>query len=344
MPQKTKMKLKQLEKDTQVVIKVPIRANKDNNYEIANFNKQNNIKITAVYVNNKGEEKAITKTVKTNIEWTAQTKAIIEQEIAKNITISTNNEQNQATKNVILQTIVRTGLENNNLPIRQTNINIKVPTIGEIKPQEVLVMANQTKATNGKQGITFNKENWKYDETTGILNINTKNEPIENKISWDKTQKDEYIITYIFPEEITTKITDPQTQIKQNVNLEITTYGSNTQQTEAKQEMLINMIEAKGEILSTNIYNTMEQLSKGYLYSNINKNIEYTVKNDIQIPYTKIIDKIITTNPADTILANEIETSLANNAIYTKTELKICEISIFTTNNLTYIIKIVLQK
>lgn len=305
------LKLKQLDKDTQVVIKIPVYANKDNIYDIANFNKQNNIKITATYVDNNAKEVKITKTVKTSLEWNAKVKAVVEQEVLKNINITT-------TKGVMLQTVVRTELENSILPIQKTDINIKVPTIDGIKPEKVLVIANGTKATNGKDSIAFNKDNWNYNEKTGELNINTKNEAIENKVSWDKGAKDEYVITYIFPEAVTSKIT-PELNVNQEVTAKITAYGATTQDVSVKQELKIDMATLKGEVVSNTVQNSKEQLSKGYLYSKVNKTMEYVVKNIVQIPNVELIDKIVITNRPENLLEGDKQVSLNNYSLYTKT-------------------------
>lgn len=303
------IKLKQLDKDTQVIIKVPVYANKDNTYDLANFNKQNNVKVTATYVNDAGKEIAITKTVKTSIEWTAGIKAVAEQELVKNVSLN---------NGTMLQTAVRTGLENNNLPIQKTNIDVTAPTIDGIKPIKAIVIANQTKATNGKEGNAFNENNWSYNETTGVLNINVENTATDNKVAWDKTQKDEYIITYIYPETALAKITEGL-DVKQNVAVKITAYGTTTQEALTSQEMSIDMLTKQGEIISSTISNTMTQLSKGYFYSNINKDIEYTIKNTVQISDVDLVNRILIGNKTDELLTGERTTALGDLSVYHST-------------------------
>lgn len=303
------IKLKQIDKDNKILVKLPIYANKDNIYDISNLNKQNSIKITATYVKDDGKEEVINKTVKTNIEWTAQIKAIVEQEVSKNINL--NNQK------IMVQSIVRTGLENSNLPIQQTQINVEVPTIGGIKPEKVSVIANQTKATNGKPGIEFEKENWNYNEQNGILKLDIKNETVNNKVIWDKTQKDEYVITYIFPETVLDKITQDE-KIVQNVKAKITAYGSTLTQDIIEQEMLINITEVKGEFLSNTITSSIKQLSKGYLYSKLDKEITYNLRNNIQVQDVELVDKILIYNKVDSLLSGQNE-DILNSSTYKST-------------------------
>ncbi len=332
------IKLKQLDNGTEVVIKVPTYANKNDVYDIANFNKQNNIKITATYIDNEGKEIPIEKTVKTNVEWTANAEPVLEQEVLKvanlpeyvNMQLNdpaeeTTTESSTVVAGMMLQTKLRTGVNNNNLPIQETNINVEVPTIDGIKPVAVTVIANQTKATNGKNGYEFGTNNWSYNNETGILTINVKNEPVENKISWDKNNKDEYIVTYIYPQDVLAKV-EPELQVPQKAELNMTVYGSNLQQINMQQEMLINLAEQKGNIISSATTNSMEQLSKGYFYSHIDKNTEYTLTNFVQIANKNLVDSVIIENKYDELLSGEeeniIATSLENYSTYSMIQIK----------------------
>ena len=149
------VKLKQINQDSQVIVQIPIIANKEDNFNLANFNKQNNITLEATYVNDAGKEIAINKTIKTNLEWVAEPKASLEQEVQKNKIYTINKE-----RKLFVQTAIKTGLEDNALPIEKTTIQIQVPTIEGVKPEQVKVIATQTMATNAKTGVDFNEENW----------------------------------------------------------------------------------------------------------------------------------------------------------------------------------------
>lgn len=315
--EKNEVNLKQINQDSQVIVQIPILANKDNQFELTNFNKQNNITMEASYVNDDGKEIAIKKTVRTNLEWTAEAKASLEQQVLKNKIYTMNQE-----RKLLLQTLVQTGLENNALPIEKTQIQIQVPTIEGIKPEEVKVIAKQTMGTNGKSGIEFEEENWKYNEESGLLGIITKNENIDNEISWNKEQKDQYVITYIFPEEAIQKIQQQQEmKIKQDIDLKISTYGSTTKEVAQTGSLEINVKEEQGEILTSLLKGSMPKFSKGYLYSKIDQETLYTIENDVQIELTDIVDQILINNKEDKFMLGEQEIATANDTYFKSTKI-----------------------
>ena len=60
--------------------------------------------------------------------------------------------------------------------IKNTNIKVTVPKVGENLPEEVRVHAISTKATNGiTYGESFNADNWNYNSESGELTINVEN-------------------------------------------------------------------------------------------------------------------------------------------------------------------------
>ena len=58
-------------------------------------------------------------------------------------------------------------------------------------------MANNTKATNGKEdGIDFVQTNWNYNEETKLVDIKVENILENNNITWKKNCTDEYLVTF----------------------------------------------------------------------------------------------------------------------------------------------------
>lgn len=176
--------LKQINSGTNVILQVPIVSTYSELFDLSNFSKINNITLTGTYVDNNGKEIKIEKTINVRNEWGKQTKAILEQETKTYMPYAVNGEIG-----TILQTIVKTKLENNNLPVKETNVSIKVPEIQGIKPEEIIVTANNTYATNGEGANKFTKDNWTYDVEKGIINIRVSNEPNENKVIWKKNAR-----------------------------------------------------------------------------------------------------------------------------------------------------------
>lgn len=313
------VKLKQVNQDSQIIVQIPITANQENNFNLANFNKQNQITIDATYVNDEAKEIAIHKTINTNLEWVAEPKASLEQEMLKNKVYTINKE-----RKLLLQTTLKTGLENNILPIEKTQIQIQVPTIAGIKPEVVKVIATQTMATNGKTGVEFSQENWKYNEETGILGIITKNESQENQVSWNKKQKDQYVITYIFNEEAIQKIAEQEVQevkANQDVTVSISAYGSAIKEVTQTANLEMNVKEEKGEIATTAIKGSMPKFSKGYLYSKIEQETIYTIENDVQIDLKELTDQIIIQNKEDKFVVEQEEKATTNYTYFKTTKI-----------------------
>lgn len=294
--------LKQINAGTEIVLEVPISSVKEDLFDLSNFNKINNITLTGSYIGDNGKETKIEKTINVRNEWTKEVNLEIEQETKTFMPYEVKDA-----KGTILQTIVKTGLENNALPIKQTKLSIKVPEVEGVNLKQVLVTAN-TKATNNKE---FTYENYTYNKETGIIDITVNNEINENKVSWEKLNKDEYIITYIFEEKIQ-KISE-----EQEVNVEITAYNVENKVNDTN-TLNIEESKEKGNFVTTQIEAT-NTLSKGYLYTNLEKEVEYFENIKLNISYADIIDKIIVENSIDNFIDSKGKTSGAQNNTYYKT-------------------------
>ncbi|MFR5190979.1 MAG: hypothetical protein ACLTEH_07100, partial [Clostridia bacterium] len=171
---------------------------------------------------------------------------------------------------VILQTILKTNIKDNTLPVKQTDIQITVPSIGGIAPKEVKVVSNSTKATNGEEdGQHFTQDNYSYDAQNKKLNITVKNEPDENgQIIWKKQAQDEYLVTYVYPEEVLSKIGKEGVDVTLQANVNIEAYHYNTAKMEAEITNTITLKEQISQIVSFEITSQTQKISKGYIYAN----------------------------------------------------------------------------
>ena len=69
------------------------------------------------------------------------------------------------------------------MPISSKQIQVKVPEINNLKPEEVIVTAIDTLSTNGEaDGVNFTTDNYTYDNNSGTLTINTENTADENEM------------------------------------------------------------------------------------------------------------------------------------------------------------------
>lgn len=304
--------LKQINSGTSVILEVPVASIKNDSFDLSNFSKINNITLTGTYVDNAGKQIEIEKTINTRNEWNKKVSITVEQELKAFIPYEVNTE-----KGTIIQTIIKTGLENNSLPIKQTKINVKVPTINGEKPNEVKVVAN-TYATNNQENAEFTSQNLIYNKDAGTIDITVNNQPNENKVEWNKNLKDEFVLTYIYSEKVDSVDTD------EIATVSIEAYNNEVTKVEKENILNIKQSEKIGAIVTTQI-TTNNELSKGYLYSNVEKETEYVENIKLDIGYANIVDNIIVENDIENFInskGEQISTTNANaniNYTYFKT-------------------------
>lgn len=282
------IELRQIDRNSEAIIEIPVEINKDDNYDVLNLSKENTAMLSALFVNDNGKERNVTGSIKTKVEINGKINANIEQNITTFIPYTLQNS-----KGLVMQTTINTGLENNNLPVQETMLTLKVPQINGISPKRVNVTANSTMATNGQDGTNFEKENWNYDEGKSEINIIVKNEKDPNNIvSWKKNCKDEYVITYIFDEEIKTPLT-----ISQNAEVTITAYNNELAKNEINEQTRIT--DNIGQIVYNSIELPTNKLSKGNLYAKSEKENTYKIAQKVDIANSELVDQILITNIQD---------------------------------------------
>ena len=316
-----KIYLKQLDTNSNILIELPIIPKKDDIVSADNFIQESKVRIDGTYVNAKGKEIAIEKEHTVKLILNGEAKIVAEATINKYVPYKLGEEYG-----VILQYKIKTGLENNNLPIKTTELQVKVPTINENTPNDIKVMANNTKATNGKEdGIDFVQTNWNYNEETKLVDIKVENILENNNITWKKNCTDEYLVTFKYEgKEIYDYVNSTE---KFNVSTDFTAKieAYNNIETIKEQEFTgkAEITKKINEIVDFNIEATKE-ISKGHIYANFNakEKVEtsYTVKYTANIAYANLINAIEFTQEADNYKdgTTEYSTVVSNkNEIYT---------------------------
>ena len=316
-----KIYLKQLDTNSNILIELPIIPKKDDIVSADNFIQESKVRIDGTYVNAKGKEIAIEKEHTVKLILNGEAEIVAEATINKYVPYKLGEEYG-----VILQYKIKTGLENNNLPIKTTELQVKVPTINENTPNDIKVMANNTKATNGKEdGIDFVQTNWNYNEETKLVDIKVENILENNNITWKKNCTDEYLVTFKYEgKEIYDYVNSTE---KFNVSTDFTAKieAYNNIETIKEQEFTgkAEITKKINEIVDFNIEATKE-ISKGHIYANFNakEKVEtsYTVKYTANIAYANLINAIEFTQEADNYKDGTTEYSTvvsSKNEIYT---------------------------
>lgn len=290
------------------IIEIPVKILSSNEVSTDNFAKEIKTVFTATYIDKKAKENNVSKEIINKLSWDGITENTVETQVATELTkyIPYSNNQNVG---VLVQAKINSAIKNSILPIQQTNIELQVPELNNIKPNSATVIANNTSATNGENnGLNFNNQNYTYNSETGILTINTQNQ--QNKILWLKNTSDEYLATFIFEGEQAYNYVIENglnTEIKVNGNIQV--YSVQPTQIQIPETTTqLTATEQIGELVDYNL-TTTESIAKGQIYANYqatNKkettyNVEYsaTIANanlTNNITFKQNIDQFITAN------------------------------------------------
>lgn len=273
--EKNKITLNQISSKTKAIISAKIKLNHQEMIDVDYLGRETNIEFTSNYTNIKGKTLNINSNIIVRVDYFSDAKAIVDTNVEKYMILG---------NKTIIQTKVTSGIENNVLPIKNTNIKLKAPQINGAIAQDVRVTAINTSATNGiENGNYFTKDNYTYDDKTGIVEIKQENLPNnENKISW-KNGTDEYIVTFIYE----------GIQTIANIDLKATNNITTYKDIEVKneiaksQEISLNGNNVDFELMATG------DLSKGYMYALSNYETLYQSTWSANIAYADFTDTLI---------------------------------------------------
>lgn len=317
--QANSIEFKQINSGEKVKLEIPIELIKEDSIKASQFSLINSINMTGTYVDNNGTQHKVEKEIMLGLNWTSNAELTLESEVTKFVPYDINDE-----KGLILQTTIKSGIKDNVLPIKNTNIQVNVPSINGISPKDIKVNANNTVATNGQEsGINFNENNYNIEEN--IITINVENNLDENqKIFWKKQATDEYVISFIYPEEVLTTISE-QTDVELKVNSKIKLYDADQRVLEGKYENIYKEEGQVGNIIDF-LVTANETLSKGQIYANYDASkkidVEYSEKIIANIGLADLADKIVINQNADKFITESNKTALTtisgNNYAYYK--------------------------
>lgn len=295
--------LNQIGEEESNEIMLPIKFNKQENINIDYLGRETTASLSGTFLDNKGKERNIISDIKIRIDWTSEAQAKVEQKLDKYFKYV----KNQKT-GVLVQTTVTSGLEENKLPIEKNTLEIDVPLIDNIMPEEVKVIAKSTLATNGEENaVSFDENNWNYNNETGKITITVQNNNSSN-ISW-KNGMDEYKVILKYPvENVENNI------IKIKAINKIKAYGKQEEIT-VEDIKDLELVET-GNVITADVIATNEA-NKGYMYANTKYETQYTTKWKAEISDTDLIDTMVLQDKGETFV-NGVEELEANNNIYYK--------------------------
>lgn len=307
--EENKIELNQINAGEKVKIELPITLEKLDRIGKDIYSKESKVKLNAIYVNGENKERKIEKEIKEKLTWKVEEESLEIETSQEVIRYLTYNNQ------TIISMQVKNKLKDSKVAINKKEIEITVPEINGNKPSQVIINNISTGNTNGiTDGSGFSKENYEYNTETGIVRINVENKEGEDgKVAWNKEAADEYIITYKYDINTNEEKIDINTKIITRIE------GINGSKIEGESENNEYKIEGKiGEIVNSKIINNQDKLSKGYMYSNIEKaegkmDTEFSQKYEIEIGWAQALDKVLVKETGEYL--NDID---AKGVIYTK--------------------------
>ena len=264
--------LNQISKGEKREIELQIEITKDEKFDLSNFSKDADVKLTGIFVNNSAKEIKAEKSIIVNLALSEESESSLNAKIFKYATFEEDEK-----KKALIQLKVSSKVVNNLLPVKSTQIGIKVPQLFGIEPEKVSVVSSSTKATNGDDGTAFNENNYKYSD--GIISLKVVNEPNQdNKVAWIKDTTDEYIINLIYNleqknDDNTDSNLNSQNIDNDNISLETKDIGKETVSDEKSKDIKQNENKIQLTIAS--------RLS---LYNNQEKQIDKEINGELTLP------------------------------------------------------------
>ena len=294
--------LNRIDKGESVTLELPIEINTDSAFDVESLDATSKIVLEGTFVNVKdsiintrAKENEIYKEIEVHAKFTAQATAKLEEEITKYIKFEKNDK-----KGVILQTSIKSSLEENILPVKQTELTVEIPKINNIDPTNIVVSSKTTEATNGERSKVLTEKDYEISDGEIIITIeNTKKE--DGKVAWVKDAIDEIIITYIYEEDA---VVDSET-INLNTYGLITVYDAEMNSVGVglqREEELTNNI---GDIVSFDIDVNENKISKGYMLVPGADNTIYVEKISANVGNAELVDSLEIENNVKYLDENE---------------------------------------
>ena len=297
--------LKQINSGSEVEISVPIEYEQEDMSLLSKFDNKNYASFTGTYVDNKGNEKSLSKMTEVEIKWVDSRVSTISTEVVKYIPYN---------NGIILQT--RIDVDNstklNSVPLQKSIVSVDLPEIDGKQPTEVSVVATKLMGTNGTADEKVDFSDGNYHVENNKLNIEVENKEqkylventtindlvdasekaIEEQRVYSESGVDSYVVTFTYTD---TQV-GSESKVVYNVDCENVFYGE-SENTTSNITYEYPLEEKVGEIVSANMVDTVEELSKNYLYLNHYNGGQYEIsletKTVINVSYHDIVESIV---------------------------------------------------
>lgn len=302
------LSLNHINSGTEAVLEIPIKLDFTELMEIDKLNKNSLVTLRGIYVDEKGEETQISKSIKLNASWDLETELNLEQAVTKYVPYEFDGQTG-----LILQLSVKAKQNRQDMvmPVKSAELKIKVPKIAENLPEKIVVTTNSTMATNGGK-LEFTNNNWYYDEENETITITTPGF-IKNGAIWSGVGEDEYFVTYMYSSEVYERVLNSELALHSSVDgkMEIYTSEGVVSKTASSSGDIV-LSEKIGDIVTYNIEANQKEISKGKMYSNCNaeervNDTEYNTTVKANVSNYEMVNGIDMNLPTDNFTDGENE-------------------------------------
>ena len=283
------IKLKQINENENIEIGLSIIAKLSQNMPVEDVSKDSKVVLKAIYVDEKGNEIEIEKTITINISWTGNFETVLTGELVKNISFIQNQEEKELVQVAILSNLKEV---QNKLPVKNNNIQIQIPELDGAKPEEIIVNVQSTASTNGQEeNVVIPEENIVKDLVNGIITIKIENNPVDGNV-WAGNGQDKILVTYIYNKKDMQGINKiAESKVTAQTNM----YSENV--LDSAVTLSMDLSQAKGTVVSLDLRATDTEISKGNMYANTlleNKQFltEFGIKTVASISYKELATEI----------------------------------------------------
>lgn len=300
------MSLNYINSGTESVIEMPIKLDLEEITQLNKLNQGTLVTLRGIYVDENGKETEISKTIKLNIGWNLETELNVEQSITKYVPYSYGEQTG-----LILQVAIKAKQNRDDkvLPVKESQITIKVPEMAEVLPEKVTVLANSTMATNGNK-VEFTDDNWTYNEEEKTITITVQGYEEEGYI-WSGVGTDEYFVTYVYPKAVYEYALENEVALYCEAEAKMKLYSS---EGIIEKNILssgnIMLSQQIGDIVTYNIEVNEDEISKGRMYANYNSeektyDTEYKSTIKLNVSNSELVDGVYVQLPCDNFIDQE---------------------------------------
>ncbi len=297
------IKLNQINHDETLDLTIPIKYKETDTVD--NLKNDTNVILTGSYVDNNGNELNVHEEVVMSLSWLSNSKVTISSNLSKFVNYSAEDKQG-----LIAQTLVTIGLDKENMPIANTEVNISALQIPNMNLDKVTVISNDR--------VNFDENNWNFDKTNNMINITVDN----NEVVEDT---ETFVITYVFSGN---KVEFPL-ELNSNITSNISLSGT-SEKISGEFNALYTVSEEVGDIVTYSSEVLADNLSKGNILANKydennNYTFEYGYKYLVNIADTSLIENIVLNDINENIISDDNESYSLDKTSYYK-DIKVSEV------------------